>query len=438
MRDPIWQFVGAVLGAIALVVAIGLAAVQRGRRSLSYELRAHTPVVGSPEFQKRSQILYDGTPAIDLTVLTLIVRCGGNRSIPAADFERPVSFVTGGRLLSAAVVGAKDNLAPIVAVEKDRIVIQPALMNAGEWIELEAVVDEWPGRVTADVRAVGVRGIRRGAAANSAFAYVLAGASALFVGFATGVQALISARSDAELGSIPIALGVALAGYLVVVVAALGSRRIRRAIFAMLASSDPRSSSNRSSKRMSHQEIERPSVADSRPPTSASEASEPTKSRFLAVPGDLATLTLTNAELDAFLGRADTLAATQMAPDASLAFRFLDLLPRPDLTFGGFSAMAGRRFQLDVNEDGSRLYSIRRKQGTPVELIGEPKAPWQVDATWRELVEASWLRVRPFDGWVTLYYSRGWEIHYNPSDDDPDRERRFGMQNGKLVEVDLP
>ena len=44
-RDPIWQFVGAILGLIAIVVTIIIFILQRRKKSLVYEILANTSLI---------------------------------------------------------------------------------------------------------------------------------------------------------------------------------------------------------------------------------------------------------------------------------------------------------------------------------------------------------------------------------------------------------
>ena len=137
---------------------------------------------------------------------------------------------------------------------------------------------------------------------------------------------------------------------------------------------------------------------------------------WMETPGDLATLTLTNAELERLWERATAWATTEVARDAFLWFGFISLVDRTTVFFNGVSNLAQRRFTLAFSSpepEGMTVLSNVRTEHLTAMVPEDREPPWRKDDRWRQLVSDSWVRVRPFSGHAMLTYEGGWSVCYN-------------------------
>lgn len=163
LRDPAWQFVGAILTLVALAATFLIYWLQRQRKSLSYEVVSQNQLLTvREELEGRLQVLYEGEPARDICLLVIKLLNSGNVAVSAADYERPVSFATGAssKILSAAVTDVDpENLAVDISVDDSRVTVQPVLLNAKDSITLKLLVSDFSGSLSVDGRVVGVKTI---------------------------------------------------------------------------------------------------------------------------------------------------------------------------------------------------------------------------------------------------------------------------------------
>lgn len=106
IRDPLWQFVGAVLALAAIIISILLFLAQRKRKSLAYEVVSQTALLSvAEELEGKLKILYQRKPVREVHLLILRLSNNGNTPILASDFVREVSigFSNSTRILSAEV-----------------------------------------------------------------------------------------------------------------------------------------------------------------------------------------------------------------------------------------------------------------------------------------------------------------------------------------------
>jgi hypothetical protein len=110
LRDPVWQFWGVIatvgFGIVATILAIVVYRLQRNRKELSYKLVSSASLVKvDRSLGGRIEVLYNGVPVPDVSVIVLQIGNTGNQEILATDFERAVSVTFPGsqRILSSDV-----------------------------------------------------------------------------------------------------------------------------------------------------------------------------------------------------------------------------------------------------------------------------------------------------------------------------------------------
>lgn len=164
LRDPIWQFIGAVLALAAILVAVTLYLKQRRHKSLSYEIISSTPLLSlKDEIKGKLQILYEGKPIQQVHLIVARIINSGNTPIVLADYERPVSLSFGkeAQVLTAEVTKTSpDSLQASIKIEEKNVVLMPTLLNQGDWVVLKMLVTKFGGEIAVDGRIVGIREIR--------------------------------------------------------------------------------------------------------------------------------------------------------------------------------------------------------------------------------------------------------------------------------------
>jgi hypothetical protein len=136
LRDPIWQFLGALLTIV--VFAIGYF-ITRQSRGLSFEIVVNSKVFKSAAgVSERVQLLVDGKPLEDASLLVVKIVNSGNQPINERDYSDPIkiqveNYLTDPTLLSAQVIATSpDNPLATIRIEGNRAVLSPVLLNCGK------------------------------------------------------------------------------------------------------------------------------------------------------------------------------------------------------------------------------------------------------------------------------------------------------------------
>ena len=92
-RDPIWQFVGALLALLAIGISIYFFFLQRKKKALSYRILTDTELLTVDEQIKGEiKIIYGKLPIQNVHLLVMKVENNGNMPILSSDFEEPLLF----------------------------------------------------------------------------------------------------------------------------------------------------------------------------------------------------------------------------------------------------------------------------------------------------------------------------------------------------------
>lgn len=199
-----WQFVGAAVAVLALVVSVLLTMVQRRRKLLDYELLTDTPLLTiREELQGRVKVLLDDRPIQDVSVIVIRLFNRGNLPIRAIEYERPLalSFGDEAQIVSAEITEqVPANQGAELTTEPGRVQLKPVLMNARDSVTLKCLVAGAQAPVV-DGRIVGVSAVRRYNSAESPTRLVLSALGAiLMVG---GMYATIKVATPVKPQPIP-------------------------------------------------------------------------------------------------------------------------------------------------------------------------------------------------------------------------------------------
>ncbi len=166
-----------VIGVAVSVLSIGVAVIiyflQRAKKSLTYGISTNTRVVPAQSgMQDRVKILLDGQEVQGVRLIELIVKNDGNIPITPSDYETPLTFWFGEKaeILSRAIIEKMpENLDPrLVGEQRNRITIEPLLLNKGDWFIVQLLVTKFQAQVEAEVRVAGIDSITETSYASDA------------------------------------------------------------------------------------------------------------------------------------------------------------------------------------------------------------------------------------------------------------------------------
>jgi hypothetical protein len=169
LRDSIWQFVGAVVGIVAVLVAYNIFFLQREVKSLQIVILASSSMVAvEPTVAQDIKILYRDQPAQNLSLIQVKVENNGNQPIRGEDYEQPIrlAFPSQSKIVEGTPLESNPpNIGLTVKTEGNIATLSPILLNEGDRIILRFIVIDMPSSVSekpfqiAGGRIVGVKDI---------------------------------------------------------------------------------------------------------------------------------------------------------------------------------------------------------------------------------------------------------------------------------------
>jgi hypothetical protein len=168
--DPLGIVIG-VLGVLAaIVVPIIVSRLERRKKSLAYEILANTSLISiRDEIKDELQILFRGKPAESLHLILVKIINNGNVPIVPTDHIRPLSLSLGGMAEIHAVEVIEshpEKLEASVQVNENEIVLEPLLLNNGDWITLKVLATGLTDTPHVSARIIGVQSVRRVSSSN--------------------------------------------------------------------------------------------------------------------------------------------------------------------------------------------------------------------------------------------------------------------------------
>jgi len=162
-RDPIWQFIGAILAIIAILTSVGLYLRQRRHKQLSYAILSQTPLLSmAEEIKDKLQVLYEGKIVRQVHLIMVKIMNSGKIPILSTDFVIPINLdFEGARILTAEIhKTSPQSLEASINIEDNMAVVSPNLLNEGDAITLKMLVSEFKDKIMVKGRVVGVKEIR--------------------------------------------------------------------------------------------------------------------------------------------------------------------------------------------------------------------------------------------------------------------------------------
>jgi hypothetical protein len=111
LRDPLWQFIGAVLALVGIVVAVVIYLRQRQTAQLGWQALSVTPLLSvNDELRGQIKIMLNDKPIDQVHLILLRLINIGTAPIRTADYERPIQITFGKTtiILNAAVIRTND------------------------------------------------------------------------------------------------------------------------------------------------------------------------------------------------------------------------------------------------------------------------------------------------------------------------------------------
>ena len=163
LRDPIWQFVGVILGVLAIFISYILYRKQSQKKALEYEIISSTPLLSiGEEVKGKLEIFFNRERVKQVHLIQVRIINSGNTPILTNDFKRPVSVSFGeeAQILTAEVAEVNpDGLDVSTKIEDGEIVLVPTLLNQGDSVRLKMLISSFGGQIAVDGRIVGVKDI---------------------------------------------------------------------------------------------------------------------------------------------------------------------------------------------------------------------------------------------------------------------------------------
>ena len=151
LRDPIWQFIGACVAFVTVVVSIALYELQQRRKDLTYTTISITPVLRIAEEVKGKLAIRFGDKSVqDLHRIVVKIKNSGNVPIRHTDYDSPVRFNFGVKAQILAIEVANANPASLqrsarAIIDGTDVVLTPVLLNPKWSITLDLLVNQYEG-----------------------------------------------------------------------------------------------------------------------------------------------------------------------------------------------------------------------------------------------------------------------------------------------------
>lgn len=167
LRDPIWQFVGAFLGAIGLVVS--LVALRENRRKprkeLSLYLTANTSLLETdPQVREKTRVFHGKTEVHNLRLYQFILANTGTIPIGPSDYIEPIRIhlAPSASIIEMAILREKPpNLGSSMVMFSDSTIeLGQTLLNPGDYAEGKILAFNSDRTVQAEARILGIPSIK--------------------------------------------------------------------------------------------------------------------------------------------------------------------------------------------------------------------------------------------------------------------------------------
>jgi len=224
LSDPFWQFIIiSFLTVISIGIPLYLYIKQKNEKQISYEILSISSLFSTkPEYAGRLQVLFDGRNVTNVKLILLKIINSGSVPIPSSDYEMPlkISFDNTGEILTAEVTETNPTtINQSIVLSSDEVKINPALLNAGDYIILKIVSTHDIPKINVGGRIIGVKNIQRMQEPIYPGVLIMIGSIAAIIGF---FAAIVSSTYF---------IFFALLGYILMFIGMSTSKRMRARFF---------------------------------------------------------------------------------------------------------------------------------------------------------------------------------------------------------------
>lgn len=159
LRDPVWQFIGAVLAVLGIGAALWIYWLQRQTKELAFGIVSSRRLLSiADEVSSRVTVELDGKSVKNLHLLVYGLKNSGHRAISPSDFQRPLSIsFSEGQVISAEIASQiPPNLGATLVFAESSVELQPLLLNAGDQILLQVLLSAPSPSESVDTRILDV------------------------------------------------------------------------------------------------------------------------------------------------------------------------------------------------------------------------------------------------------------------------------------------
>lgn len=233
LRDPVWQFIGALLGLLAILISVWIFFAQRKNKMLVYDILSDSSILSTTDqISGKLKILFQNKPVKNVSLVVIRVINSGNVPITSKDYERNVRFIFNKdvKILTAEVAETQPESlgAEISIVEKNIIALEPVLLNGGDTVTVKALISEYSKGLKVDGRIVGVKEIKKqteGTETITTFIFLVASMTA---GVSAGILEISNGHFDLWKIHNPISQILMFVAYILLFVAVFINRNFRK------------------------------------------------------------------------------------------------------------------------------------------------------------------------------------------------------------------
>jgi hypothetical protein len=146
-----------------VIAAVVIYRLQRDRKNLAWYLISATKLLRDKANPIRElELRYKGEVIRDPYLLQLRFINNGNKPITAEDYKHPLRVsASDSRVLSAEVVEtSQTDMGAKMSIGEQEATLDPLLLNPGDWVSWQILLDSVPSRWEVNGRIVGVREVR--------------------------------------------------------------------------------------------------------------------------------------------------------------------------------------------------------------------------------------------------------------------------------------
>lgn len=144
LERQIWQFVGVIVGLIAIVITLWLDRANRDIKELTVSTVINSSLVEiEPVVARDIQVLYKNREVHNLSLIVVRIENTGNVEIRTSDYERPISleFFADSTVVEATLTDANPPAMAIdIDINNNIATLENVLYNPGDWVAINFLI----------------------------------------------------------------------------------------------------------------------------------------------------------------------------------------------------------------------------------------------------------------------------------------------------------